>query len=85
MMGASNANDPYCDPTIWLDGMRQPQRETSLNTIVFPERVVALEVYGRTLEAPVQFQSNSRCGVILIWTGERVRRQIAPEKPPEKR
>ncbi|MEW5917213.1 MAG: carboxypeptidase regulatory-like domain-containing protein [Gemmatimonadota bacterium] len=83
MLGASNENDPYCDPTFWIDGSRQPRRDESLNAIVFPERVVALEVYPRTLEVPAQYQSGSRCGVILIWTGERVRRQIAPEKPPK--
>lgn len=80
MIGASNENDPYCDPAIWIDGSKQPQRETSLNARLFPERIVALEVYSRTVEAPVQYQSGSRCGVILVWTGERVRRQIAPEK-----
>jgi hypothetical protein len=46
MIGASNENDPYCDPTIWVDGNRQPQREQSLNASVFPERIVALEVYA---------------------------------------
>jgi hypothetical protein len=80
MIGASNENDPYCDPSIWIDGMKQPQRENSLNAILFPERIVALEVYSRTVEAPAQFQSGSRCGVILVWTGERIRRQMAPEK-----
>lgn len=80
MIGASNENDPYCDPAIWIDGMKQPQREATLNARLFPERIVALEVYSRTVESPVQYQSGSRCGVILVWTGERVRRQIAPEK-----
>jgi hypothetical protein len=80
MIGASNENDPYCDPAIWIDGSRQPRREGTLNAILFPERIVALEVYSRTVEAPAQFQSGSRCGVILVWTGERVRRQIAPER-----
>ncbi|HJU72298.1 MAG TPA: carboxypeptidase-like regulatory domain-containing protein [Gemmatimonadaceae bacterium] len=80
MIGASNENDPYCDPTIWIDGSRQNLREVSLNAILFPERITAIEVYSRTVETPSQYQYGSRCGVILIWTGERVRRQIAPEK-----
>lgn len=59
--------DRVCAPNIWVDGMRGAQEMlASISTT----DVVGIEVYRRFGSAPASYQSgNTRCGVILIWTG----------------
>lgn len=50
-------------------GMKRP--EISLDDVVMPEDVEAVEVYRRGLEVPAKFGGTSistQCGVIVIWT-----------------
>ena len=63
-----------CQMTVFLDGVRvigkrTNVREESLNTIVNPRNVVAMEVYADAFDAPPQYQpSDQKCGVVLVWT-----------------
>ncbi|HSA56731.1 MAG TPA: hypothetical protein VLE53_13560, partial [Gemmatimonadaceae bacterium] len=67
-----------CAMTIYLDGLRVfptlgggagTRVDDSLDTLVIPTDVAAIEIYPYPVDAPPQYQSlNGRCGVILLWT-----------------
>jgi hypothetical protein len=61
----------YCQPTIYLDGMRVSNIDGDLEAIVNVQDVKAVEVYTRASNIPVQFQSLEGCGSLVIWTGGR--------------
>lgn len=54
----------------WGDPDASPEQEAAYAVnLVHPSEVVAVEVYRGPAETPGQYiDSNSRCGVILIWT-----------------
>jgi hypothetical protein len=68
----SRLGDPLsgerCPVMVYLDGT--PQRgDLSLDALLSPARVEAVEVYRRLGEVPSRFaDQGARCGVILIWT-----------------
>ncbi|MDX2184002.1 MAG: carboxypeptidase regulatory-like domain-containing protein [Gemmatimonadaceae bacterium] len=69
----------YCEPTYFVDGLRVRLTENeSIDDIVPPKDIQAVEAYVRTGSVPVQFQSNDGCGTIVIWTGGR--RNSAPTR-----
>jgi hypothetical protein len=63
-----------CPMTVFLDGVRVigkvgSVREESLNTIISPGMVAAMEIYADAFDAPPQYQpENATCGVVLVWT-----------------
>lgn len=57
-----------CQPAIWLDGVQVRQYAGStLDDILTPASIEAVEVYTSYASAPTQYISG-QCGVILFWT-----------------
>ena len=88
---AMEGNSPLsaCQPLLVLDGMRVPLQGMSLNDLIPPHIVRAVEVYPRRLEAPPEYQT-IECGTIVVWTGARgwlARRTTGPRfiKPKKKK
>ena len=69
MRGTSGAGS--CTPAVYLDGVRATMPDGTLNDLVDPQQVRAIEVYSRATNAPMSFQSTNGCGTIVIWTGRR--------------
>jgi hypothetical protein len=84
MRGGGMLGGGYCAPTVYVDGMRVFNESGDLETIVGAHDIRALEVYSRGSSVPVQFQTLSGCGSIVIWTGSR-RRLPAEEKEKRER
>jgi len=59
-----------CLPRLFVDGARVTyDANNDINSVVNPGQVEAIEVFRGPSEIPVQYNdSNSMCGVILIWT-----------------
>jgi outer membrane receptor for ferrienterochelin and colicin len=59
-----------CLPRLFVDGSRVTyDAQNDINSVVNPGQVEAIEVFRGPSEIPVQYNdSNSMCGVILIWT-----------------
>ena len=65
-------------PLVYLDGMRVAANDPGtswgalvreLNAVVYPEHLLAIEVYRGPSEVPTAYGgAESGCGVILIWT-----------------
>jgi hypothetical protein len=70
--GAFNPRDPggSKSPYLWPDPEKSPDAEAAVAVnSVLPSHVRAVEVYRGPAEIPGQYlDSNSMCGVILIWT-----------------
>lgn len=72
----SMQNDSRCVPDFFLDGMWIPapeinMRQTmlqSIETMVIPEDVRGIEVYGSLGAIPPEFNRSNGCGAIVIWT-----------------
>jgi hypothetical protein len=66
-----------CPVLYYLNGQPFPlPRDMGINHFVRPDEIAGIEVYSGTSRVPPQFASsisNSRCGVVVIWThtGER--------------
>jgi hypothetical protein len=56
-----------CSPDVWLDGF--PTDGAVLNDLP-ASSVLAVEVYRRANQAPIQYVLGTRdmCGVVLVWT-----------------
>ena len=61
-----------CRPQVYLDGMRIMMEEQTLDAVVSPRHITAVEVYRSAGEAPLEFPGSS-CGSIVIWTGDWMR------------
>jgi hypothetical protein len=57
----------YCAPDVWLDNF--PTDAAVLNDLP-ASHVIAIEVYRRPAQAPLQYVMGTRniCGVVLVWT-----------------
>jgi hypothetical protein len=57
----------YCAPDVWLDNF--PTDAAVLNDLP-ASHVIAIEVYRRPAQAPIQYVMGTRniCGVVLVWT-----------------
>jgi hypothetical protein len=55
---------------VYLDGTPVlVNREVSINELITPDQVQAIEIFRGPSETPAQWRdSNSACGVILIWS-----------------
>ncbi len=66
--GADEGDVPGCPVSYYIDGTPFVPGEAGINEI-FASEVEAIEVYRSASETPAEFlDSNSRCGVIVIWT-----------------
>lgn len=65
------AGSGSCTPTVFLNGVRTVSTDGSLDNLVNPQAVKAVEVYSRTGSTPPQFDAQNGCGSIVIWTGMR--------------
>jgi len=61
-----------CRPALWVDGFPAPPME--LNWLFHPDEIGGIEVYDVAAKVPAQFidPGNNRCGVIVIWTREKL-------------
>jgi hypothetical protein len=63
-----------CPVLFYVNGSPfQMTGDVSINQLVAPEDVIAIEVYSGMSQIPPEFQAsllNARCGVIAIWTRE---------------
>jgi hypothetical protein len=61
-----------CTIQYYVNGIPFPVApDIGINTFIRPDEVAGVEVYSGSAEIPAQFnssQSNSRCGVVAIWT-----------------
>lgn len=57
-----------CIPIVYLDGFRFITAGLSLDEIVPPSDVAALEVYSRPMQRPAEFTELNDCGVLAVWT-----------------
>jgi len=60
-----------CIPALFLDGSRVMNPEGVLDQFINPQSVRAVEVYSRASSMPAEFQTQSNCGSIVVWTGPR--------------
>jgi len=64
--GPSASTRAYCVASLYIDGFRSGYEQLSA---YLPSDLVGVEVYVRTTQAPIQYQSvSSGCGVVLVWT-----------------
>jgi len=58
-----------CRPDLVIDGSRQINDPAfPVNTLVWANELRAVEVY-RSYQVPVQYQTMTNCGAIVVWTG----------------
>lgn len=60
-----------CRATLFLDGMRlntPGQHPATVDEMVAPDEVAALEVYARSSTVPAEYLTFDGCGVVAVWT-----------------
>ena len=58
-----------CTPLVYLDGIRYPLMGESIDAIVNPNDLEAVEVYPHGATVPVELSApGSACGVVALWT-----------------
>jgi hypothetical protein len=57
-----------CIPPIYLDGFRFEAAGISIDEIVPPSEVAAIEMYPRAMQRPAEFTDIGECGVLVVWT-----------------
>ena len=57
-----------CKPTVVVDGLQLPGGSGDIDMLARPEDIAGIAIYRGPSETPVQYASNSTCGVIQIWT-----------------
>ena len=64
--------DGACTPAIYVDGVRVASGgQLVIEDVVDTDDLLAVEVYARAIQAPLQYSGLSNCGVILFWTRKR--------------
>ena len=56
-----------CSPAVWIDGIPLVDGGQSLDQVLAPSVLEAIEVYNSTSNAPIQYRTGN-CGVVLFWT-----------------
>ena len=56
-----------CSPAVWVDGIPLADDGASIDQVLTPTVLEAVEVYNSTSNAPVQYRTGT-CGVVLFWT-----------------
>jgi hypothetical protein len=68
-MVAMRRGTGVCEPAIFIDGVRVRQfPESTVDDLLSPETLEAVEVYTSVAGAPVQFTEPGTCGSVLFWT-----------------
>lgn len=58
-----------CAPAVYMDGLRYPLLGETIDDIVSPMDLDAIEVYTTAAEVPVEYSEQGRaCAAILLWT-----------------
>lgn len=57
-----------CIPVIFLDGFRFIANGLTIDELVSPSDVGAMEVYVRAMQRPAEFTDLADCGVLAVWT-----------------
>ncbi len=58
-----------CRASVYVDGSPVSQSESStIDDMLDQSLIGGVEVYARATEAPVEYQRNMGCGVVLYWT-----------------
>lgn len=62
-----------CSPTLYVDGAEVHRGGVNSGALrpddfLHPEDLEAIEVYAGAAATPLQYQSRSPCGLVLIWT-----------------
>jgi Carboxypeptidase regulatory-like domain/TonB-dependent Receptor Plug Domain len=66
LLGQNSLSIRNCGkPDIYIDGI--PLDYTTLDDLVIPEHVQAIEAY-RGMETPAQYHRVGSCGAVLVWT-----------------
>lgn len=60
-----------CPPAVFLNGLFVNIEDGDLDLLINPKDVRAVELYSRTSSIPLQFQTRTGCGSLVIWTGAR--------------
>ena len=70
LRGMDSMQRPCRLPLMYVDGMQVTASDLpSLNAVLLPEQILAIEVYRGPSEVPSAYSSaESGCGVMLIWT-----------------
>jgi hypothetical protein len=71
----TRGEDPNCSPRIYIDrvivrrGGRNDPRDASLDALIHPPNLHAIEIFRSPSEIPTEFGGvNVGCGVVVIWT-----------------
>lgn len=60
-----------CAPVVFMDGIRYPLLGETIDDIVSPMDLEAIEVYTNAAEVPAEYSEQGRaCAAILLWTRE---------------
>jgi len=67
---STNAEEAYCTPWVYLDGIRVLGEPESLAEVVSMRDVEAIEIYRAPFEIELEFLDLmwSECGALVIWT-----------------
>lgn len=56
-----------CTPTIWVDGI---QSDVDVLDLYSASDALAVEVFNRATQVPINYRTRSTCGAVLLWTRE---------------
>ena len=66
---AMNEGASFCEPAIFVDGMRVKQHgDSGVDDILQPDMIEGVEIYPRSAGAPAEFLTSNQCGVVVFWT-----------------
>jgi len=69
--GVDRRTRGLCEPALFLDGIRiQQSAFQPIDDLLKPGMLEGIEVYTRFSDAPIQFQTETTCGVVALWTRE---------------
>ncbi len=60
-----------CLPDLFVDGMRLFLDGANIDSYVFANSLLGVEVYRSQALRPLEFTTENRCGAIVLWTGRR--------------
>lgn len=71
----STIRSGYCLAQVYVNGARVRQSEdrsafVSVDDMLEGAPIIAVEVYSRAFQAPIEYQGSGECGVVLYWTEE---------------
>lgn len=61
-----------CIPAVFIDGAKVAVPDGVIDDVINQNDVRALEVYTGTASIPLEFQTNTGCGAVVLWSGGRL-------------